>query len=218
MRKHTHEPSLPRRRIPAARPKWRRSGIKIHPRRDGVPASTACGSQIGVTLNDPALAYAGLNLYTSGHSRGRLDGYGRYRCFTPGAVHSTMQFPDTQNRRMSATPRANPGAAPPLYPDGSLLAIFEGMALIKIDTNSNVIWSYAAGCHHDMQVLPDGTIYVLTSEPRDGNIDNGIALLDANGKPPCIAARLFSCFVVFAVAFMIAGAGRRAAYQHHQPA
>ena len=139
-------------------------------------------SQIGVTLNDAALAYAGLNLYTSGHGPEAvlmdMDGtvLHSWRCSLDDAIPGYTKPAHVRDAARESWRRAY------LCPDGSLLAIFEGMALIKIDTNSNVIWSYAAGCHHDMQVLPDGTIYVLTSEPRDGNIDNGIALLDANGK------------------------------------
>lgn len=63
-----------------------------------------------------------------------------------------------------------------------MLAIFEGMALIKFDRDSKVLWTYAAGCHHDLSVTPAGQIYVLTSETRDGIIDNGIALLDEKGR------------------------------------
>jgi hypothetical protein len=51
-----------------------------------------------------------------------------------------------------------------LFPNGDLLAIFEGHALIKLDKDSHLIWSYPGKCHHDLAVTPDGQIYVLTRE------------------------------------------------------
>jgi hypothetical protein len=61
-----------------------------------------------------------------------------------------------------------------LYPNGDLVAIVEGpispthpsngLGLVKLDKDSNVLWKYAAWCHHDLDVGDDGTIYVLTNE------------------------------------------------------
>ena len=34
--------------------------------------------------------------------------------------------------------------------------------LVKLDRNSNVLWRTHARAHHDLEVLPNGTIYVLT--------------------------------------------------------
>ncbi|MCC6153178.1 MAG: hypothetical protein IT367_05435 [Candidatus Hydrogenedentes bacterium] len=140
------------------------------------------GNRSGVTLNDAAITYEGLNLYTSGHAPEAIlmDMNGAtlhtWRCSLDDAIPGYENPPHVRDAARESWRRAY------LYPDGSLLAIFEGMALIKVDKDSNVIWSYTAGCHHDMQVLPDGNIFVLTSEPCDGIIDNGIALINANGK------------------------------------
>ncbi|MCC6795942.1 MAG: hypothetical protein IT366_12565 [Candidatus Hydrogenedentes bacterium] len=145
----------------------------------GTKAATSSG---GVMLNDSSLAYAGSNLVVSGHAPEAvlIDMAGNvlhtWRCTLDEAIPGYEKPPHVRDAARESWRRAY------LYPDGSLLAIFEGMALIKLDTGSKVVWSYTAGCHHDMQVLPDGNIYVLTSEARDGVIDNGIALLDANGK------------------------------------
>jgi hypothetical protein len=49
-----------------------------------------------------------------------------------------------------------------LYPNGDLLAIFSGQALIKIDKHSKLQWVHAGGEHHDLDVQPDGSIWVLT--------------------------------------------------------
>ena len=61
-----------------------------------------------------------------------------------------------------------------VYPNGDLVAIVEGpintnhpsngYGLVKVDKDSNVLWTYAEWCHHDLDVGPDGTIYVLVNE------------------------------------------------------
>lgn len=56
-----------------------------------------------------------------------------------------------------------------MYPDGDLLALYIGIGntpwgagLVKMDKNSHLIWKYMAHTHHDMDVDPDGKVYVLT--------------------------------------------------------
>jgi len=51
-----------------------------------------------------------------------------------------------------------------LLEDGSILAAFEGLGLIKVDKNSRLIWARDNGAHHDLDAMDDGTIYVLTRE------------------------------------------------------
>jgi hypothetical protein len=55
-----------------------------------------------------------------------------------------------------------------LYPSGDLLVVLHGVqqvavgyGLIKLDRDSNVIWSLPANIHHDVDVAPDGTIYAI---------------------------------------------------------
>jgi hypothetical protein len=56
-----------------------------------------------------------------------------------------------------------------LYPNGDLLAVYQaigdtpyGYGLAKLDKDSQVLWTYAANVHHDVDVGEDGTIYTLT--------------------------------------------------------
>lgn len=61
-----------------------------------------------------------------------------------------------------------------MYPNGDLLAVYEGsgdtpwgLGLVKLDKDSNVIWSYLdERAHHDAEVGADGTVYALTHEMR----------------------------------------------------
>ncbi len=54
-----------------------------------------------------------------------------------------------------------------LLDDGSLLAIYEDLGLAKVDLNSRLLWWYDGKAHHDLDVLADGTIYVLTRQRRN---------------------------------------------------
>jgi Arylsulfotransferase (ASST) len=48
-----------------------------------------------------------------------------------------------------------------LFENGDLLAIFEGIALIKIDKNSKLIWKNKCRAHHDIHVGSNGNIFTL---------------------------------------------------------
>jgi hypothetical protein len=115
----------------------------------------------GVVQYDPELSQEGLNLYSSGHG--------------PEAVLMDMHG---QRLHVWSLPyeEAFPDHLPPpipitagywrevyLYPNGDLLAVFEGMGLIKVDRDSRLLWAVPNGSHHDLQVMENGEIYVLTS-------------------------------------------------------
>lgn len=53
-----------------------------------------------------------------------------------------------------------------LLPDGEMLAIFEGHGLAKMDKDSRLIWCHPWPVHHDLDLAPDGSIFVLTREPE----------------------------------------------------
>lgn len=51
-------------------------------------------------------------------------------------------------------------------PNGDLLAVFEGIGLLRLDKDSNLKWAHAAIVHHQAVVDEDGTILTLTRRPR----------------------------------------------------
>lgn len=53
-----------------------------------------------------------------------------------------------------------------LLPDGSVLAIYEGHGLVKVDKDSNLVWAWEGLAHHDLEVLDDGSIWVLDRKAR----------------------------------------------------
>lgn len=76
-----------------------------------------------------------------------------------------------------------------LYPSGELLAVFENIGLIKLDWDSDLLWTYSGGAHHDLAVTLSGEILVLTQELRqfaeiEENqevVDNSIVVLSRDG-------------------------------------
>jgi len=113
--------------------------------------------------NRPDRIAPGLTLITSGHAPTALllDSAGK-------VVHSWQidikkAFPAyrllVRNRRGDLVSYWREAT---LLPGGKLLAIFEGVGLVKLDKDSRLIWSRLNGAHHDLQILPNGDILCLT--------------------------------------------------------
>lgn len=114
-----------------------------------------------VTMYDPDAAMNGLNLVISGHGPEAMlqDMRGNtlhsWRCDLNDAWQDMGEF------------AAEPGAVnwwrrAHVYPDGALLAIFDGVGIIKLDRESNLLWEHLGGEHHDLDFDDDGNIWVLT--------------------------------------------------------
>jgi len=65
-----------------------------------------------------------------------------------------------------------------VFPNGDLLAIYmasgdspPSYGMIKIDKDSNLIWSYPELVHHDFAVAEDGRIYAVINEIRNSKIE-----------------------------------------------
>jgi hypothetical protein len=144
--------------------------------------------ETGVTVHAPERTHDGLNFYTSGHSPVAI------LMDMGGNVLHTWEygFSDVWPDRKYPDP---PDAAERwrrahLFENGDVLAIFEGVGLIKIDKDSRLLWEYSGGAHHDLEVMDDGTIYVLTRDahliPRINEsqpiLEDSITLLDGNGN------------------------------------
>ncbi|MDP6979479.1 MAG: arylsulfotransferase family protein [Myxococcota bacterium] len=124
----------------------------------GYLRGTRHDSRSGVTIHDRERAYPGYNLYVSGHAPEAtlidMDG---------GVVHR-WQFAYEDAFGPLAKPNDNAGwwRRVVAFPNGDLLAIYEGLGLIKIDKHSKLIWKSELDAHHDLEVQPRGEIYVLT--------------------------------------------------------
>lgn len=141
-----------------------------------------------VTVYNAELAFNGLNLVVSGHG--------------PQAVIIDMQGRELHKWSYDYS-RIQPDYKPPkqshnhqfwrrvhLFENGDLLGIFEGLCLIKLDKDSNLLWVYHGGVHHDLFVADDGKIYVLTRKAvidpkynaKEPLLEDFIAVLDSQGK------------------------------------
>lgn len=143
----------------------------------------------GVTIHDAEAVSPGFNLYVSGHA--------------PEAVLADMA--GRVLHRWSMTYRdAFPDGAGPVRPEdsadywrrahvfenGDLLAIFEGLGLIRLDRDSRLRWARGPGFHHDLWVGDDETVYALVREERmrpdvragGPVLDDFIVVLDRHGE------------------------------------
>jgi hypothetical protein len=141
--------------------------------RGGRPAT----GRSGVTVYDRKRAHPGYNLYCSAetHAADLIDMEGR-------VLHSWRY----------ETPQSGTGdwMGVHLFNSGDLLLVDEDLGLIRIDKRSKLLWRYDGGCHHDLEIAPDGCILVLTREVRHAGGDQGpvygeeaITVLTADGKP-----------------------------------
>ena len=145
-------------------------------------------SSSGVTVYDEREAYRGLNFVTSGHAAGAqlLDMEGEllhewsypYLTVWPDSTH-LAEDEGTQYWRVAH-----------LYPNGDVLAVFEGFGIIKVDRDSRLIWARHDGEHHDVTVGDDGRIYVLSRKahfvrrvsPVRPILEDFVTVLDENGN------------------------------------
>lgn len=127
----------------------------------------------GVTVHDAARVQPGYKLYSSGHEASaylmKPDGEVVHRWHRP---YSTVWTKDSGV--VDPLPDANVYFRR-MWPfrNGDLLTIYEGAGdtpygygMVKLDRDSNVIWSYFGRAHHDFDVAADGRIYALTHENR----------------------------------------------------
>ncbi|MBI1321108.1 MAG: hypothetical protein GC168_19460 [Candidatus Hydrogenedens sp.] len=122
--------------------------------------STEVSAGAAVRRHDPARAFEGLNFYTSGHAPAAILADMEGRPLHEWRFELKAVWPDYPVYKDS--PKTGYWRRAYLYPNGDVLAIFEGIGIIKVDQDSNLIWAQQNGAHHDLQVLDDGTIWVLT--------------------------------------------------------
>ena len=154
----------------------------------GYAAHHEGGKLSGVTRHVPGRAFEGLNLVIDG------DRAQAWLMDMQGVPVHTWQyefaraFPDVEGD--GEAPGQGYWRRVALLDDGSLIGIYEGQGIVKIDRDSELQWAVPVGAHHDLQVLPDGTIYFLERHvellprihPSDPILHDSIVVLDANGK------------------------------------
>lgn len=151
---------------------------------DGVRAAPAI---VSVTVHDPARALQGWNFYVSGH------GCEAFLIDMQGAVlHRWSYDYDKLWPEMEVPAALGRGTwrRAYLFPNGDLLAIHDGIGMIKLDRDSKLLFEYPGRTHHDVDVLEDGRIWTLSRkvelipriDPEVPCMDDFLVELDAEGR------------------------------------
>jgi hypothetical protein len=141
----------------------------------------------GVITYDSARAFEGYNFYVSGHAPEAILMDMEGRVLHTWSHDFSSIWPDLRDAKDDNKDfwrRAY------LYKNGDILAIHEGIGLIKLDKHSKLLWKYGGKAHHDMDVMEDGRIYVLTRQGRviprineeEPVVEDFITTLDADGN------------------------------------
>ncbi len=116
----------------------------------------------GVTTYDSSLAYRGLNFFTSGHapSATLMDMEGNV--LHEWRYDFLKAWPDEGERaEEEGRDSSEYWRRAYVFENGDVLALYEGLGMVKVDRDSNLLWKRLGGEHHDFHVT-DGRIYVLT--------------------------------------------------------
>lgn len=132
---------------------------------------TSGDQRAGVLHADPGKMAPGLTLIAVGQSAHLVDPDGNikhswhlpYARLMGSGTLITSEPPETQLFWRPVR----------VFPDGSLLALVDqvqrtpaGLALMKLDRDSKIIWVHHGNVHHDFDVGADGRIYVLAQTVR----------------------------------------------------
>jgi hypothetical protein len=120
-----------------------------------------------IARHDRARASEGVNLYVSGHAPEAylvtMDG----RVLHRWRHELRSLWPDLYTGPGAAEiPKLEYWRRAALLPDGGILAIYEGLGLVRLDRTSRLVWAYRGGAHHDLFVAEDGAIWTLDRRLR----------------------------------------------------
>jgi hypothetical protein len=142
----------------------------------------------GVAIHRRGAAAPGYNLFLSGHFDGAdlidLEG---------NLIHRWKSPRRDVLRRLAEKPRRGDLTGlrfAHAFPDLGLLAIHDYIALVRLDRDSQLLWSYTGEPHHDLWITAEGEIHVLTGReellPRFNRqtplLLDYITVLDLDGK------------------------------------
>lgn len=140
----------------------------------------------GVVQHDAERAQAGWNLYSSGHAPEA------FLMDMQGEVEHRWSYPyaDLPGALPMDHPSQNAWRRVELLPGGDLLAIHEGLGLLRLSKDSELRWYWPGKAHHDLTLTPGGNILVLARKPavlsrwnpRAALLEDFIVELDPDGQ------------------------------------
>jgi hypothetical protein len=143
----------------------------------------------GVSTYVSEKSFEGFNLYVSGHAPSAIlmDMEGKtLHTWHFSFANVWEEYPGKKNEQHKFFWRRVH-----LFENGDLLAIFEGLGMIRLDRNSRLLWKSGFNQHHDIAVDENGDIYVLTRQskviPRINErkpvIEDSITIMSPTGRP-----------------------------------
>lgn len=145
-----------------------------NPRRSAQWQGVSADWQTGVTTHRPEETAEGYTLFTSAHASAAflVDQQG-------AVVHEwSKAFRDVYGESSHVSDPVPSykisWADAHVFPNGDVLGAYAadgdtpyGYGLVKLDEDSNVLWKWEGHVHHDFDVRPDGTIWLLDQSFRD---------------------------------------------------
>ena len=141
-----------------------------------------------LTVFDEGRSESGLNFYLSGHGAEAALADMRGNVLHRWSVDFTDVWPDLEE--MSHLKWTHFIRRAHLFENGDILAVWDSVGIARIDKDSKVVWTRPNMAHHDLQVMPNGDIYVITSivemiprvNAEQPVRDDLVTLLDSEGN------------------------------------
>ncbi|MBT3221888.1 MAG: hypothetical protein HN348_22670 [Proteobacteria bacterium] len=112
---------------------------------------------------DPQKVQPGINLVVSGHGPQAYLMDMEANVLHTWRHHFAKVWPDYPGRK---TDSRTYWRRVHLYENGDILAIFEGLGILRIDKDSKLLWANPNRAHHDIHIANNGDIYTLTRVAR----------------------------------------------------
>ncbi len=122
----------------------------------------------GVTIYDRDRTWNGLNFYTSGHEPCAILMDMEGNVLHEWTCAFLKAWPEMAGEALNENSQYWRFAH--LFDNGDVIAVFEGYGLVKLDKDSNVLWTLMTGEHHDVAVTADGKIYALAREATTSTV------------------------------------------------
>jgi hypothetical protein len=122
-------------------------------------------NEVGIRRYLRDATWNGYNLVVSGHGPDvdlmNMDGTILHTWSCP----RNIAFPPSGNNAKTAEKTRSFRRARVL-PNGDLLGIYNGTGMVRLNWNSDIVWTQAAMCHHDLAVCPDGRIFTFVQKKK----------------------------------------------------
>ena len=133
----------------------------------------AAGGKTGVVFVDSARVAAGYNLVVSGHDAMVFLLSSEGEVLWRWRVPYRQAFPKLRGSGETGCFRRAR-----LLDDGSIIGLYQGGGLVRIDRDSQVLWANSAAFYNDVRISPEGQLLSLVKKARPGFRDSSAQVLE----------------------------------------